>query len=94
MDTRDKVIISVGILIFLGFLFVIGLGDRGAVDLYQLKRERDRLRQTNLRLQEWNEVEYRTIDRLNNDVEFVENIARKELGMIGEGEVVLLKKKN
>lgn len=94
MDTRDKVIISVGILIFLGFLFVIGLGDRGAVDLYQLKRERDRLRQANLRLQEWNEVEFRTIDRLNNDGEYVENIARKELRMIGEGEWVILKKKN
>ena len=93
MDTRAKIIVSAGILIFLGFLFVIGLSDRGAVDLYQLKLERDRLRQANLHLQERNEVQYRTIERLNYDPEFVENIARRELGMIAKDEVVILKKK-
>jgi cell division protein FtsB len=93
MDTKGKIIISAGILIFLGFLFVIGLSDRGAVDLYQLKLERDRLRQANIRLQQSNEAQYRMIERLKYDPEFVENIARRELGMIRKDEVVILKKK-
>jgi cell division protein FtsB len=93
MDTKGKIIISAGIVIFLGFLFVIGFSDRGAVDLYQLKLERDRLRQANIRVQQSNEAQYRVIERLKYDYEFVENIARRELGMIRKDEVVILKKK-
>jgi len=91
--TKGKIILSVGMLIFLGFLFVIGLGDRGAADLYQLKLERDRLRQANAELQKRNEAQYRTIERLKHDPEFVESIARREFGMIRKDEVVILKKK-
>ncbi len=29
------------------------------------------------------------IDRLKHDPEYIENVARKELGMIGEDEVIL-----
>ena len=93
MDTKGKIIISAGILIFLGFLFVIGLSDRGAADLYQFKLERDHLRQANMRLQQSNEAQYRMIERLKDDPEFVENIARRELGMIRKDEWVILKKK-
>jgi cell division protein FtsB len=91
--TKGKIILSVGMLIFLGFLFVVGLGDRGAADLYQLKLQRDRLRQANAELQKRNEAQYRTIERLKHDAEFVESIARRELGMIAKDEVVILKKK-
>jgi cell division protein FtsB len=93
MSTKGKIIASVGMLIFLGFLFVIGLGDRGAADLYQLKLERDRLRQANAELRKQNEAQYRTIERLKHDPEFVESIARREFGMTTKDEVVILKKK-
>jgi cell division protein FtsB len=93
MDIKTKIIISGGILILFGFLFVIGLGKRGAADLYQLKLERDRLQVTNLELQRKNRALYRTIERLKNDPDFVENIARTELGMTRRDEVVILRKK-
>jgi cell division protein FtsB len=93
MDTKRKIIISAGILVFLGFLFVIGFSDRGAVDLYQRKLERDRLRQANIRLQQSNKAQYRLIERLKHDPEYLENIARRELGMIAKDEVVIVKKK-
>jgi cell division protein FtsB len=32
---------------------------------------------------------YRMIERLKNDPEYIESIARKELGMIQKGEVIL-----
>ncbi len=93
MDIKTKIIISGGILIIFGFLFVIGLGKRGAADLYQLKLERDRLQVANLKLQKKNRALYRTIERLKNDPDFVENIARTELGMTRRDEVVILRKK-
>ncbi len=93
MGIKAKLLIAAGILILLGFLFVIGSGERGGVDLYRLKQERDRLHRANLELQEKNRERYQTIDRLKNDPEFVEDVARTDLGMIGEDEVVILKKK-
>ena len=93
MDMRDKLIIAGGVLILLGFLFVIGLGERGAGDLYQLKLERDRLHKANLELQKENQERYRTIERLKYDLDFVEHVARTELGMIRKDELIILKKK-
>jgi cell division protein FtsB len=93
MGTKSKLIIVGGILFLLGFLFVIGLGDRGAVDLYRLRQERDRLQGDNLQLEKENRERYEAVERLRNDSEFVEDIARSELGMVKEDEVVVLKKK-
>ncbi|MDY6988234.1 MAG: septum formation initiator family protein [Thermodesulfobacteriota bacterium] len=93
MEMKAKLIIVGGIMILLGFLVVIGLGDRGAVDLYDLRQERDRLQRGNTELEEKNQQRYRTVQRLRNDMDFVEDIARTELGMTKEDEVVVLKKK-
>jgi cell division protein FtsB len=93
MEVKTKLIIVGGIVILLGFLVVIGLGDRGALDLYDLRQERDRLHRGNMELEEKNQQQYRTVERLRNDMDFVEDIARTELGMTREDEVVVLKKK-
>jgi cell division protein FtsB len=69
------------------------LGDRGGIDLYHLKLERDDLHSDNLELEKKNQERYRVVERLRNDLEFVEDIARSELGMTKEDEVVVLKKK-
>ena len=93
MGTKGKLIIVGGILVLLSLLFIIALGDRGAVDLYHLKLERDGLQKDNLELEKKNQEQYRAVERLRNDLEFVEDIARSELGMTKEDEVVVLKKK-
>jgi cell division protein FtsB len=93
MGIRDKIIMTGGILILFGFLFLIGWGERGALDLYQLRVQRDRMREANLELQKKNEALYRAIQRLRHDLDFVESIARRELGMVAKDEVVILKKK-
>jgi len=93
MEMKTKLIIVGGIVILLGFLVVIGLGNRGAVDLSDLRQERDRLQRGNMELEEKNQERYRTVERLRNDMDFVEDIARTELGMTREDEVVVLKKK-
>ena len=92
MGTKNKIIITVGILVLIGFLFVLGLGKRGAVDLYHLKLEKDHLEKANLELEKENEQRYRTIERLKHDPDFVEDIARKELGMIRKDEFIILMK--
>ena len=93
MTGKTKIILAVGGLLLIAFLFLIGLGKRGAVDLYQLTLERDRLKKHNDDFQEENQALYKTIERLKSDPELLENIARTELGMTSKDEVVVLRKK-
>jgi len=93
MEVKNKIVVAAGFVLLVSFLFVIGLGKQGAVDLYQLRREREQLERTNAALREQNEALYKTIRRLKEDMNFVENIARTELGMARAEEVVILKKK-
>lgn len=88
MTTKRKIVVTMGMVVLFSFLFVIGLGDRGAVDLYQVHLRKVRLDRSNLELQKKNRALYRSIQRLKHDPEFIENIARSELGMVGKDEVV------
>jgi cell division protein FtsB len=88
MTTNRKIVVTTGMVVLFSFLFVIGLGDRGAVDLYQVQVRKVRLDRSNLELQKKNRALYRSIQRLKHDPEFIENIARSELGMVGKDEVV------
>ena len=68
-------------------------GENGLADLYRLKTERDILLKKNDELIRENLSLYREIERLKNDPEYVENVARNELGVIGKDEVVIKVKK-
>ena len=68
-------------------------GENGLADLYRLKTERDILIKKNDELIRENLSLYREIERLKNDPEYVENVARNELGVIGKDEVVIKVKK-
>jgi cell division protein FtsB len=80
-------------LLFLG-LFISGMllfalfGSRGLVQIYRLKEERDRIQTGNVRLQEDNRKLGEQINRLRNDKDEVEKIAREERGMVKKGEIV------
>ena len=68
-------------------------GEHGLADLNRLKTERDILLKKNDELIQKNLSLYREIERLKNDPEYVENVARNELGVIGKDEVVIKVKK-
>jgi cell division protein FtsB len=88
MTTKQKIIVATGMLALFAFLFVIGFGDRGAVDLYQLHLRKVRLNGLSFELEKKNRALYGNIQRLKNDPEYIENIARTELGMVGKDELV------
>ena len=94
MNTKQKVILSLIILILFNLFLVIIFGDNGLVDYHLLKNERDRLTTRNEALSRENLALYREIDRLKNDLKYLENVARQELGMIGKNEVIVKFKDN
>jgi len=89
VSDRQKILLLFAILGLFSLLLFIMFSDNGLSDLFRLRGERDRLVQENIRLKRENLTLYRTIDRLKNDPAYIESIARRELGMIRKGEVIL-----
>jgi len=88
MSVRQKILLALAILVMFNLLLVIVFGEKGLVDLQFMKKEQARLEQKNEELTEKNSGLYREIDRLKNDPDYVEEVARKELGMVGENEII------
>jgi cell division protein FtsB len=70
------------------FFFII-VSEHGLADLIFLKKERRKLVEKSQRLNQENLSIVIEIERLKHDPGYIENIARKELGMIGQNEVIL-----
>jgi cell division protein FtsB len=92
MKIKQSIILSGCIVCLLVMLLYITFSDRGLADLFHLKSERNRLIQENERLKQENLSLFRTIERLRSDPDYIESIARKELGMIKKDEVILTPK--
>jgi len=75
-------------------MVLIIIGANGVRDLNTMKQELIDLRAKNEVLQQKNIEMHRRIKRLKEDPEFIENIARQELKMIGKDEIVFKFKKN
>jgi len=89
VKSRKNILFAFAILgLFLLLMFTL-FGENGFVDLNRLKAERDTIIKKNTELIQENLSLSREIERLKNDPEYVENVARKELGVIGKGEVVI-----
>ena len=93
MNTRSKILLSFAILALFSMLLFIVFNEYGLADLRLLKQERDQLLQKNAQLEKENLSMYRQIDRLKNDLKFIESVARQELGMVGKDEIVFNLKK-
>ena len=89
MAKTQKILISIAILLLLALFFFIIVSEHGLADLMFLRQERKKLVEKSERLTRENLSMGIEIDRLKHDPEYIENIARKELGMIGEDEVIL-----
>ena len=77
----------VGALIVLLSVVTI-VGERGALHLWRLRGEKSRLDEQNYRLQKQNEALRQRIQRVRNDDDYLEKLAREELNMVRPGEVV------
>ena len=81
-------ILSLGLFIVLLAVSWLAFGDRGFIYLYRMENERqeylDRIQKLELANQELKEE----IDRLRYNREYIEETARKELGLVKKDEVI------
>jgi cell division protein FtsB len=75
-------------LVLISYMILIFIGDNGVRDLNAMKMELNTLKAQNEDLLQKNIEMHRKIKRLKEDPEFIENIARQELKMIGKDEIV------
>lgn len=88
MTRRQKIsFILSGVALFF-LLIVIGFGDNGLVEYNRKRLTLNGLVHANERLAQENKKLSRTIIRLQNDPLFIENTARRDLGMIRSNELI------
>ena len=80
------------LIVILLFLLILGLvsflGERGILHLLRLEKELIRIKESNKKIEEENERLKEEVKRLKTDKRYIEEIARKELGMVKEGEII------
>ena len=80
------------LLLALTFVLVLGLlvffGERGILHRLRLQKELARIKAENAKVDEENRKLKEEVRRLQTERKYIEEIARKELGMVKEGEMV------
>jgi cell division protein FtsB len=89
MTKKQSIFISLAVALMFSLLFFIIFGEHGFIDLNGLKAEKIQLNEKNDRLTQENLSLSVEIDRLKHDPHYIENVARQELGMVGENELIL-----
>ena len=67
---------------------LITFGNRGIVDNYLMSKRLDNLKSQTIKITEENNELKKKILLLRNDINYIEMIARNELGMVRKGDVV------
>jgi cell division protein FtsB len=82
------------LLFFLVSFLILGyltfFGEKGILHLHRLQKELVRIREANRKMDEENQKLKEEVRRLQQDKRYIEEIARKELGMVKEGEILYL----
>ncbi len=81
--------LSISIPLLIAVLIYLGFSKDGYFDMAVLKQEQVKLVQKNERLIRENAALRNEINRLKYDYDYIENIARQELGMIRKDEFIL-----
>jgi len=79
------------LVLLLSFIFgsLTFFGEKGILHILRLKRELTRIKEANTKIEEENQKLREEVRRLH-ERSYIEEIARKELGMVKEGEIIYL----
>ena len=86
MRRRKLFLLILSLLVLLGLLTFFG--DKGILHLLRLEKELTRIREANTKIEEENRKLKDEVRRLQSEKRYIEEIARRELGMIKEGEII------
>jgi len=85
--SKKRILILI-LFLFLIFGFFTFFGDKGIIHLLRVQKEWVRIKEANVKIEEENRKLREEVKRLQFEKRYIEEIARKELGMVKEGEVI------
>jgi len=86
MKKRSILLLILSLFLILGLLTLFG--EKGILHLLRLRKEMSRIQEDNRKIEAENRKLREEVKRLQNEKRYIEEIARKELGMVKEGEVI------
>lgn len=89
LDTKNFLKLSILTLVIVGlFMAWLAFGERGFIHLYRMDKERQVYLEKIRELEKANDELLEQVNRLKNDGDYVERLARKELGLVKQNEVI------
>jgi cell division protein FtsB len=88
MKGRGLSIFLIGLILLVWYFSLFG--EKGVIKIIQLRRERDRILADVNRIQDENKTLQEEIKRLREDSRYLESVARRDLGLIKENEVLFI----
>ncbi len=85
---NKKQILILALFLLSAFGFFTFFGDKGILHLLRLQKELARIKEANMKIEEENRKLREEVRRLRFEKRYIEEIARKELGMVKEGEII------
>jgi cell division protein FtsB len=87
--TGNKNLITICLLVFIAVMLGYAVfGNRGVLRILQAERQRQQLEEQLAALQQEQQQLRDEIERLRNDKDYWEQLAREKLGMVREGELI------
>ncbi|MGZ3591610.1 MAG: FtsB family cell division protein [Thermodesulfobacteriota bacterium] len=84
---KKRVLLFVLLLLLILGIFTF-FGEKGIFNLLRIQKEVAGIKEKNVKLEEENQKLREEVKRLQTDRRYIEEIARKELGMVKEGEII------
>jgi cell division protein FtsB len=88
VNLKEKVFFSVVFFILFSIFVMAVFGKKGLVDLYKLKKEHAEVVEANKEIARENKSFLNEINRLKNDLSYIESVARKDLGFVTKEEII------
>jgi cell division protein FtsB len=86
---KHHFLVGVALSVGLVLAFLAFFSHQGLYRIYRLRQERQSLEQETSRLAAENSRLARTIDRLRNDPEMIQDLIRRELNLIGKNDIII-----
>ena len=87
-DRNKKRFISVSVIAFILVAAFLLFSTNGIFRYYRLKKNLETIRMANEELRQENQVLKEEIDKIQNDPEYLEEVARKKFGLIKKNELI------
>ena len=88
MKRKGFSILLIGLILLVWYFAFFG--EKGVIKIIRLRRERDRIIADVSRMQEENKRLQEEIRRLREDSRYLESVARRDLGLIKENEILFI----